>query len=154
MTQKLGITVKKAELSDLCRLAEAERLCFSDAWSETALCSQIKGECYITLVAEGENGELLGYISGSVIPPEAEIFRIVSLPEYRRQGVGSLLLSQFEKELEGVGCTALFLEVRQSNLGAISFYKSFSFAETGKRRGYYKNPTEDAILLAKDLERA
>lgn len=141
--------VEKATVADLPRISELEEQCFSDAWSESALLSQINGEFYLTFVLKTEEGELLGYISGSLLDTEAEIFRVATDKSRRRQKIGSTLVSHFISYVKEKGCSQIFLEVRESNTPARALYTSLGFAENGVRRGYYKNPKEDAILLSR-----
>jgi ribosomal-protein-alanine acetyltransferase len=141
--------VERATVADLHRISELEKQCFPDAWSEGALLSQINGEFYLTFVLKNEAGELLGYISGSLLSTEAEIFRVATDVSRRRQKIGSTLVSHFISYTKERGCSQIFLEVRESNTPARALYTSLGFAENGVRRGYYKNPKEDAILLSK-----
>ena len=141
--------VEKATVADLPRILALEEQCFSDAWSESALLSQINGEFYLTFVLKTEEGELLGYISGSLLDTEAEIFRVATDKSRRRQKIGSTLVSHFISYVKEKGCSQIFLEVRESNTPARALYTSLGFAENGVRRGYYKNPKEDAILLSR-----
>ncbi len=142
------IYILQATNQDIPALARIESVCFSDAWSEKALLSQLESEYALTLVAKDGDGKLCGYISGGLTPPEAEIFRVATLPEYRRRGVGRALLSEFLKRTAEKSCHDFFIEVRESNTPARALYAFFGFSETGRRRGYYSQPKEDAILLS------
>ena len=144
------VYISKTQTNELADIANAEQLCFSDAWSENALLSQLNSDYALTLTARNEGGNTLGYISGGITPPEAEIFRVATLPENRRCGVGREMLSAFISEAKALGCDRFFIEVRESNIPARALYRSFGFAETGKRKNYYKKPNEDAILLTLD----
>ena len=83
-----------------------------------------------------------------VVCGEADIVRVAVLPEYRRRGIAEkLLLKSFEiNETD-----AVFLDVRESNAAAINLYKSLGFKDTGVRKDYYSNPTENAILMKKEF---
>lgn len=142
--------IKKATQNDLSSVFSLEKQCFSDAWSENAIASQIDGECYLTFLATDGDGNALGYISGSLFGDEAEIFRVATDKTKRRQKIGSALVSHFISYTKERGCSRVFLEVRESNAPARALYSSFGFTENGVRRGYYKNPKEDAILLLKE----
>ena len=143
-----NIYISLAMENDLSNLAKTEDVCFSDAWSENALLSQIKSDYALTLVVKDENANICGYISGGLTPPEAEIFRVATLPEYRRCGIGRFALSEFISLAKEKGCTDFFIEVRESNTPARALYSSFGFFEAGKRKNYYSSPKEDAILLS------
>ena len=148
-----GIFIERARLSDAQDIEKIEQSCFEDAWSLSAISSHLESDYTLTLVARDREGHALGYISASLLSPEAEIYRVATLSEHRRRGIGSLLLREFIAESERDSCEHLFLEVRASNTAAKALYFSHGFRETGLRKNYYKNPKEDALILAKDIER-
>lgn len=137
---KDAVAVLTATPDDLAFLQASEARIFSDAWREVSLLSHLASPTSRTLVARlGE--ERVGYLLGSVIPPEGEVYRVATLPEYRRRGVGRALLAAFLSE-----CEVTFLEVRRSNAAARALYEGAGFLLVGERRGYYKDPKEDACV--------
>jgi len=95
-------------------------------------------------VAEIEN-TLVGFLVLLPLgPAEAEILNIAISPAFRRRGIGRALLSQ------AAGRT-LHLEVRASNAGTLAFYRALGFLESGRRRAYYRQPPEDAILMSRPM---
>lgn len=139
---------RKATAADAPAIARAEDEIFPDAWSERDICDTICSEgamCYCAVT----EGELLGYIIGRTVMPEGEIYRIAVLPKYRKRGIGYRLLDYCVKSERGKGLECLFLEVRSKNAPAIALYRAYGFTECGIRRGYYKNPDDDAILMLK-----
>ena len=72
-------------------------------------------------------------------------------PEYRRKGIGRSLMQALTEVLHTQGMESLFLEVRASNEAAIALYNEFGFVQVGTRKKYYVNPTEDALILRKEL---
>ncbi len=143
-----NVYISLATEDDLSSLVRMETECFSDAWSENALRSQISSEYALTLIAKTDTGDVCGYISGGLTPPEAEIFRVATLPQYRRRGIGRTVLDEFVAHASKKDCRDFFIEVRESNTPARTLYASFGFSEIGKRKNYYSNPKEDAILLS------
>lgn len=128
-------------------VAEIEKACFSNPWSETVLESELQNDCSHIYVAV-ENGRAIGYAMLYIVCGEADIIRVAVLPEYRRQGAAErLLLKSFEHNKTD----AVFLDVRESNTPAIRLYKSLGFVDTGVRKDYYSNPTENAILMKKEF---
>ena len=71
-------------------------------------------------------------------------------PEYRKQGIGTELICQLVEKLKKNGSHSLMLEVRASNESAISVYHKLGFVEVGRRKNYYRNPKEDALILRKE----
>ena len=135
---------------DLSFLRDAELAVFSDAWSERAIAAHTDASHNLSLVARLEDTPV-GYLFAAVLPPEGELYRIAVLPAYRKNAVGRALISDFHDRLRACGVTRAFLEVRSGNEAAISLYRSFGYEECGVRKGYYRNPTEDALLLSLEL---
>ena len=148
-----GVIIERAQISDAQDIFGIECACFSDAWSLSAICSHLEGTHTRTFIARDGEGRALGYISTLLLPPEAEIYRVAALPEQRRRKIGSRLLEAFISDAEKEGCESLFLEVRESNTAAKGLYFSHGFSEVGQRKNYYKDPKEDALILAKNIER-
>ena len=97
--------------------------------------------------------ELQGYLNFWLILDEAEIHRIAVKEEYRRSGVAGRLLQEMFKVLRDTGIVSIHLEVRQSNHGAIKLYEKFGFMIKGRRKGYYQETGEDALILEADVPR-
>ncbi|GFI70912.1 ribosomal-protein-alanine acetyltransferase [Clostridiales bacterium] len=128
-------------------VAEIEKSCFSNPWSKTVLEGELKNDCSHIYVAV-EQGKAVGYAMLYIVCGEADIIRVAVLPEYRRQGIAEkLLLKSFEVN----ETDAIFLDVRESNLPAINLYKLLGFVDTGIRKDYYSNPTENAVLMKKEF---
>ena len=94
---------------------------------------------------------IIGYVVALLLFEEAEIANLAVAPTARRRGIGGLLLDRISASLAGDGVQSLYLDVRESNAGARALYASRSFGEVGRRRSYYRNPTEDALLLKRNL---
>ena len=85
------------------------------------------------------------------IPPEWELENIVVAPTARREGLGSRLLQHLLSIARESNSDSVFLEVRESNTAARTLYEQAGFAQTGRRKSYYTNPQEDAVLYRKSL---
>jgi len=97
-------------------------------------------------VAETGDGPV-GYVVARRVLDEGEILNLgVALP-VRRRGVGRVLVRRVLTTFAAAGVTAVFLEVRESNLPAQRLYAAFGFQEVGRRRRYYEAPVEDAVIL-------
>ena len=99
----------------------------------------------IFLVSE-ENAELQGFVIARLSSAECELENIVVTPPHRRRGIGSRLLQAVISAASERTAKSILLEVRESNLQAAGFYSSLGFKESGRRKSYYRNPVEDAIL--------
>ena len=138
--------IRKSTPKDAEFLGKIEKETFSDPWKEEDILSLISTEgamCYTAV----SDGEISAYVLGRIIAPEGEIYRIATLPKYRRRGIATRLLERLLREEEKNGLESLFLEVRESNIAARSLYESLGFNTIGKRKNYYKHPTEDAVLM-------
>ncbi len=129
------------------QITALEKLCFpTDPWSEGLFQAALDSPHTVILLAEGEDGAVLGYAVLSVVLDEGNLDNIAAAPEHRRQGVADALLGA----LTGFGreCLALLtLEVRASNAPAIALYEKHGFRPVGRRRNYYSDPREDAVLM-------
>ncbi len=137
--------------------AALEALCFTDGVSEESLRSFVCTACNHYLAALTEEGALPGYGGFSVVADEAEIITVAVSPASRRCGIGRALTEQMLHDAEVLGAASMYLEVRASNSAARALYTALGFEEIGVRRGYYRAPREDAILMrreypAKNLE--
>ena len=138
------ITVRDAEEGDLSSLLAMEAECFRTPYREGALrpmLSQSFAKNYLAL----SGGEAVGYLLATTIAGESEILRIAVQKEMRGRGIARALLSRLLEDLSED--TAYFLEVRRSNTAAIALYSAFGFDAYAERKNYYKDPTEDAVLM-------
>jgi ribosomal-protein-alanine acetyltransferase len=94
-----------------------------------------------------EDGEVGGFVVGTKIGDEWEIENLAIKPDARRRGLGSHLVGEFINLAKAIGAKAIFLEVRESNHAARALYEKWAFTEEGRRKSYYKNPEEDALVL-------
>ncbi|MBD5133874.1 MAG: ribosomal protein S18-alanine N-acetyltransferase [Clostridiales bacterium] len=136
----------------LLRVAALERICFpADPWSEGLFRAALDSPHTAILLAEGEDGTILGYAVLSVILDEGNLDNIAVAPDHRRQGVADALLGA----LTGFGrerLSVLMLEVRSSNAPAIALYEKHGFAAVGRRKNYYDAPREDALLMTLEFD--
>ena len=101
----------------------------------------------VVLVAE-EAGSLCGFVCAQAVAGEWEIENVVVAAEFLRRGIANELVRALIQRAESEAASAILLEVRESNLPARGLYEKHGFREVGRRRGYYRDPLEDAILYA------
>ena len=138
--------VRTAWPADAPVLASLERRCFNDPWPAQSFREALTMEHSFGLVAEC-SGEIAGYLIGRAVVGTGEILNIAVLPEWRRRRVGRQLLDAGLDTLAARGAEEVFLEVRESNAGALALYQDAGFRAVGQRAGYYRNPREDALIL-------
>ena len=141
------MSIRRAVESDIPAIARIECLCFSSPWSEQSIKESFESDSNRFYIAENK-GEIEGYLGLFVSIDMCDILNIAVLPEYRRQGVAKALVSfVIEGYKDKIG--GLTLEVRPSNVPALALYEGFGFEQVGRRKDYYRNPTEDALLMTK-----
>lgn len=133
------------------QVAELEKLCFSDPWSERSVASELDNKLSLWLVAE-DGERVAGYVGSQTVLDETDMMNIAVHPDCRRQGVAEALAEALALELKAMGSRCLTLEVRASNEPALKLYQKLGFAQIGKRPRYYRNPREDALILRKEWE--
>ncbi len=94
-----------------------------------------------------ESGRVLGFLVASLLPPQAELETIAVAPHLQRHGLARRLFAALTGELAAAQVTEVMLEVRASNQPALGFYRQMGFVEAGRRRRYYHDPAEDAVLM-------
>jgi [ribosomal protein S18]-alanine N-acetyltransferase len=117
-------------------------------WSLAALQQMLSLRGAVAWMAEYE-GTPTGFIVGRQVADEGEILNLTILTAYRRKGAGRALVQQILEAFAKRGVVKVFLEVRESNIAAVSFYESLGFRKTGRREGYYREPPEAALILEK-----
>lgn len=133
-------------------IAELEKLCFAHPISTNNLKMLLPdgiGEGYVIL--DDEEKLALAYGGIICVLDEGQILNIATHPSHRRQGYGREIMKTIIENAKEKGITFITLEVRESNLSAISLYESLGFFNVGRLRGYYDSPKEDALILRLDL---
>ena len=145
------MTIMQMNESHVAQVAALEKICFSDPWSERSIASELENKLAFWLVAtEGET--VAGYIGSQTVMDETDMMNVAVHPDFRRQGIAEALVSGLVEHLKAMGSHCLTLEVRASNAPAIALYEKLGFAEIGRRKNYYRNPREDALILRKEWE--
>ncbi|HHT65460.1 MAG: ribosomal protein S18-alanine N-acetyltransferase [Caldicoprobacterales bacterium] len=132
---------------DIDEVHKLEKMCFPIPWSREALRMEVEQNQCARYFSVRADKQLIGYGGMWMILDEAHITNIAVHPDYRRQGVGRLIMETLMKEAVRMGMERMTLEVRVSNKAAVSLYKSLGFEEGGIRKEYYANNREDALIM-------
>ena len=143
--------IRKMTAREVPQVAELEKLCFAMPWSEKSVAGELDNPLALWLVAM-EGDRLAGYVGSQTVMDETDMMNLAVTPQFRRQGVGEALVNALVASLKELGSRCLTLEVRDSNGPARALYAKLGFAEVGRRRGYYRDPREDALILRKEWE--
>jgi len=141
-------------------VAALEEICFGrDAWPREEFTELLetyrespnfRGQIWVAL--QEPNRELVGYAALEVSSlGEAELTNLAVAPPSRQQGVGRLLTTFVVNVCQERGVSLLWLRVRKSNIQAVKFYETCEFTVRGEFRDYYEDPSEDALILAREL---
>ena len=141
--------IEPMEACHVPQIAQLEKRCFTDPWSEKSIASELENPLALWLVAvDGE--KLIGYVGSQTVLGETDMMNLAVAPEARRQGTGRALVLALVDALTEKGSHSLMLEVRVSNTPARTLYESLGFSQVGRRPKYYVNPREDALILRKE----
>lgn len=127
-------------------MADLEKECFQDPWSESILAETIGNPLDRVWICAQKN-EVLAYCDLRILAGEGELMRIAVREDRRRQGFAKKLMDAMLSDSASEGCTEWMLEVRESNQSALKLYESYGFVQEGIRRAYYRCPVENAVLM-------
>ena len=145
------MTIETMTSVHVAQVAELEKRCFTDPWSEKSVASELENDLACWLVAlDGET--VAGYVGSQTVLGETDMMNIAVHPDYRRKGIAQALVNALVDTLKSQGSRCLTLEVRASNEPAQKLYEKLGFSLIGKRPKYYHNPKEDAYILRKEWE--
>jgi [ribosomal protein S18]-alanine N-acetyltransferase len=143
----MNIVIRKMTVEDVPAVVKLDRISFNLPWPERSfryeLTDNPASRCWVADI----DGKVVAMIVVWLIVDEAHVANIATHPDYRRQGIGKRLLAHALRHIMQDGARSSFLEVRESNLAAQEMYRKFGYEATGRRRRYYRDNDEDAILM-------
>lgn len=140
------LTFRAMTTEDADAIAELEAQSFTMPWKRDDFWREAQNELATYIVGELD-GKIVAYAGAWVSFNQAEVTSVAVVPELRGQGVGTILFGELIKAVKARGATAITLEVRPSNTAALKLYKSFGLRSVGRRRGYYLDNGEDALIM-------
>ncbi|MCC8029446.1 MAG: ribosomal protein S18-alanine N-acetyltransferase [Lachnospiraceae bacterium] len=142
-----SIQIRKMEPGDIPAVAALEREIFSEPWGVKGFSDALAQDNTIFLTARSPDGGIAGFAGLYAAADECEITNVAVAEEYRCRGIATGLLAVLLEQARGHGVSRFFLEVRVSNQAAVSLYEKFGFRVLKTRKGFYRMPTEDALLM-------
>ena len=139
-------TFRKMTQDDADAVAAIEEQSFAMPWKRDDFWREAKNELATYIVGELD-GKVVAYAGAWVSFNQAEVMSVAVAPEFRGQGLGTLLFAELIKAVKARGATAITLEVRPSNTAAIKLYENFGLRSVGRRKGYYLDNGEDALIM-------
>ena len=146
-----GFSVLNADAAALEALEALEKECFTLPWSVDSFAFALRHPELFFLPAVYDGDRLVGYAVLCCLFETAELQNIAVRKEYRGGGLGEKLLGLCLSEARKRNAEKILLEVRRSNAPALHLYEKAGFAVSGVRKNYYRQPLEDALIMAKDL---
>jgi len=140
------LTFRAMTTEDADAVAEIEERSFAMPWKRDDFWREAQNELATYIVGELD-GKIVAYAGAWVSFNQAEVMSVAVIPELRGQGVGTILFGELIQAVKARGATAITLEVRPSNTAAIKLYQSFGLRSVGRRRGYYLDNGEDALIM-------
>ncbi len=144
------IHIKRLDKEMLGGVAEIEKLCFCCPWSENAL-ELLLTDRAVGFAAVGESGKVYAYGGMLTVLDEGEITNIATHPDARRKGFGRAIVSALIEYCIQNGLVTISLEVRESNMAAVTLYEGLGFERAGIRKNFYTAPLENAIVMIKNI---
>jgi ribosomal-protein-alanine N-acetyltransferase len=146
----MKLELRRLELTDLDEIERIERASYPTPWSRSMFASELAKPSSLSFGAVDEEGRLVGYLVLSRYVDAWHVMNVAVAPERRREGIATALLRRLLEQTRGDAERGYTLEVRVSNVGAISLYERFGFRPKGVRRGYYTDNREDALIMWRD----
>ncbi len=144
----MSMLIRKMTSGDLKRVLEIDKISFSLPWPERSFQFEVENNPASRSWVAALDLQVVGMVVAWFIVDEIHIATIATHPDFRRQGIGEKLLLHTLKAAKDEGAITSLLEVREGNLAAQAMYRKFGYVEDGRRKGYYKDNGEDAILMS------
>jgi len=149
-----SVSIALASERDLPAIVAIEREAFSDPWSERSFREALDQPAVYFAVARSDADDVLGYVVAWFVADEGQIANLAVVPAGWGSRIGRALLVAALEEASARGIVDIYLEVRDSNERARRLYAGCGFEPIGRRRGYYRRPLEDAIVLRRTLKQS
>jgi ribosomal-protein-alanine N-acetyltransferase len=146
-----SLEIRTMRSADLPQVMLIELSTFTMPWSEATFRGLLRRRDSDLIVADIK-GDIAGYAVFWAVMDQGELGNVAVDESHRGKGIGTRLIEAVLERATERGVHEIFLEVRKSNTGAQDLYKAFGFFEVGRRKNYYLEPLEDALVMKKVIE--
>jgi ribosomal-protein-alanine N-acetyltransferase len=146
----MRIVFKEMDLEHLPEVVAIEEVSFPTPWSIFSFTYEVLQNNFAYYIVALDKRQVVGYAGMWVIMDEAHITNVAVHPQYRGTHVGLSLMEELMERAASMGVDRMTLEVRPSNIVARNLYEALGFTECGRRKGYYSDNNEDAIIMGKN----
>lgn len=143
----MNFVIRKMTEADVPAVAELDQISFTLPWPERSFRFEVNSNSAARCWVAEVDGHVVGMIVAWLFVDEVHIATIATHPDFRRQGIAQKLLTHTLRYTLDEGAVTSFLEVRGSNLAAQEMYRKFGYEISGRRKRYYKDNDEDALLM-------
>lgn len=150
--EEVDIEIREMKLKDIDEVMKIERSVFSYPWSEQVFFSELLSSRPSHYLVAVSGDRPVGYGGARLELNRLHIVNLAVDVAWQRCGVGGMLLRKFISLAGAENMGEIYLEVRESNTAALSFYEEFDFVQKKKRYGYYQNNNENAIVMVRRLD--
>jgi ribosomal-protein-alanine N-acetyltransferase len=154
MQQVLEATIRPMTVGDIPAVVAIDRMSFPNPWPERSYIYELQynpsSRLYVAEICEDGEFRVVGFIGYWFVIDEAHISTVAVHPNFRGYKLGDRLLAKALRSVEEMGGCLVSLEVRESNQVARGLYKKYGFKHVGRRKRYYRDNQEDAILMSLD----
>lgn len=145
-------TLEPMKLADLAEVLAIESASFASPWPPGAFAEELRNANARMIVARGPGGSVAAYLCLWILPGELQINNLAVAPAFRRHGLATRMLAEALRIGAGAGCVTAWLDVRPSNEAALNLYRHHGFEVVQRRRRYYGDTGEDALVMRAALK--
>jgi len=146
----LGVLLRRACPGDTDALAELEKAASLHPWSAAQIRAEVRRAAPDAVLALEGREAILGFCAYRLVLDEMHVMNLAVRPEAQRRGLGRFLLETALARAGRAGARRALLEVRAGNAAARALYSECGFVLLGRRKQYYRDPAEDALVLVRD----
>ena len=146
-----SVIIKRMTLEHVDEVVKIEKYSYKTPWSREVFITEVENNDFAKYYVALKHSHVIGYAGMWIILDESHVTTLAVHPDFRKQGLGKLLMTTLTKEALLLGADRITLEVRPSNALARTLYNSLGFKSVGVKKAYYSDNDEDAIIMWKSL---